>query len=212
MQSDDVRQLWGHDFRVVARGLAEEDVALFVEQLMRKYQASQEKSSHIEPLHQLARKSVEEAERIAGEIRARAEKDSQQDAAGVIARAEHDVQGIIERATKAADALQEDARTKVRERLSDIDESLSTMRGWAQDELHWMREHDERQKMFLSAFESFVGLMAEGVGLDDQGAREPTAPSEHRVGLGGAPFSANGVETGADASLDRGPAPNLRQH
>ena len=47
------RRLWGHDFRVVANGLDETDVAAFVDGVLTEYQSSIERSKHVEPLHEL---------------------------------------------------------------------------------------------------------------------------------------------------------------
>ena len=112
MENSRLRRLWGHDFRMVANGLDEADVGLFVEELMSRYQASLDKSSHIEPLHELARKSVEEAERFASEIRERGEQDGQRRATEIISEAEHSGQEIIQRAFRAANAIEEESRRK----------------------------------------------------------------------------------------------------
>ena len=171
MEDSRLRRLWGRDFRVVASGLDEADVGLFVEELMSRYQASLEKSSHIEPLHELARKTVAEAERFASEIRERGEKDAQHRAAEIISEAEHSGHEVIQRAFRAANAIEEESRAKVRERVADLEATFSTMQKWAVDEFQALQELDERMRVFLSAYESFLRLLERGIERE-----EPPAP------------------------------------
>lgn len=167
MENSRLRRLWGHDFRMVANGLDEADVGLFVEELMSRYQASLDKSSHIEPLHELARKSVEEAERFASEIRERGEQDGQRRATEIISEAEHSGQEIIQRAFRAANAIEEESRAKVRERIADLETTFSTMKKWAVDEFQVLQELDERMRVFLSAYESFLRLLERGIDQEE---------------------------------------------
>ena len=167
MENSRLRRLWSHDFRMVANGLDEADVGLFVEELMSRYQASLDKSSHIEPLHELARKSVEEAERFASEIRERGEQDGQRRATEIISEAEHSGQEIIQRAFRAANAIEEESRAKVRERIADLETTFSTMKKWAVDEFQVLQELDERMRVFLSAYESFLRLLERGIDQEE---------------------------------------------
>ena len=177
METSEVRRLWGHEFRVVANGLAEEDVALFVEWLMRKYQASLEKSSHIEPLHQLANKTVQEAERMAVGIKEKAERESQRRSAEIVSEAEHAGREIVELASRAASALEDAARRKVQEKFSELDETLLTMKKWADEEFGKLKEHEEGMRVFHSTFQGFLRLLESGIEPD-----EPDEPGEAGAG------------------------------
>ena len=57
------RTLWGKKFRLVADGLSEKDVASFVDELIEKHQGETQKLSHVDSLHKLAQKTVEDAEK-----------------------------------------------------------------------------------------------------------------------------------------------------
>ena len=172
METSKMRRLWGHEFRVVANGLAEEDVALFVEWLMRKYQASLEKSSHVEPLHQLAKMATQEAERMAIEIEEKADKESERRSAEIISEAEHAGHEIIERASRAATALEADARRTVQEKLLELDETLLTMKKWADEEFGKLKEREEGTRLFHSTFESYLRLLEGGFEPDESGEAE----------------------------------------
>ncbi|MCH8149269.1 MAG: hypothetical protein IH987_15010, partial [Planctomycetes bacterium] len=61
MTSDKSKSLWGQNFRVVLEGLAETDVVIFVEKLMRQHRESLKQLDHIASLHELATKMVQDA-------------------------------------------------------------------------------------------------------------------------------------------------------
>ncbi len=164
------RRLWGHDFRVVANGLYEADVTTFVEGVLKEYQSSIERSKHVEPLHELAQKTVSEAERIASQIKAEAEADAGRLSTQVVSDAEHEAQEIIARAHRAGSTLEAEGRRKVQERITEIDETLQTMKRWADEEFAELKEHEGRVAMFHSSFESFLRLIGEGVQLDGPSA------------------------------------------
>ena len=149
MERHELKRLWGHDFRVVPDGLAESDVALFVERLMSQYRASLEKSQHLLPLHELARKTVREAERLADEINEQAVEESRRRSGGIISQAEHAAREINERAVRAADAIEDEARKKVHEQMVDLEATFFTMKKWAADEFQALRELDERTHVLI---------------------------------------------------------------
>ena len=49
MPADKVRNLWGQDFR--SKGLAENDVVVFVEKLMSQHRESLKQADHLASLH-----------------------------------------------------------------------------------------------------------------------------------------------------------------
>ena len=163
MEPDRIKKLWGQDFRIVPDGLDVTDVAQFVEGLMGRYQSSIEKASHIEPLHELARKTVEEAEHIAGEIKRRSEEEARNLATQIRSDAEHSADEIVQRAFAAGTAIEEEAQRKARGKVDELQISFSTMKRWANDEFAVLKDVEERMGVFLSAYESFLSLLDRGV-------------------------------------------------
>ena len=161
------RRLWGHDFRVVANGLDEADVAAFVEGVLKEYQSAIERSKHVAPLHELAQGTVSEAERIASQIKAEAEVEAERRSTQVVSDAEHDAQEIIARAHRAGSTLEAEGRRKVQERIAEIDETLQTMKRWADEEFAEVKDHEGRFELFHASFESFLRLIDNGVQLDE---------------------------------------------
>ncbi len=172
MEPDRVKKLWGQDFRIVPDGLDVTDVALFVEGLMSRYQSSIEKASHIEPLHELARKTVEEAEQIAGEIRRRSEEEGESLATQIRSNAEHSADEIVQRALAAGTAIEEEAQRKARGKVDELQITFSTMKRWANDEFAALKDVEERMGVVLSAYESFLSLLDRGVARPPEGAEQ----------------------------------------
>jgi cell division septum initiation protein DivIVA len=190
MESNRVKKLWGQDFRIVPDGLNVTDVALFVEGLMSRYQSSIDKASHIEPLHELARKTVEEAEHIAGEIKRRSEEEAESLATQIRSDAEHSADEIVQRAFAAGTAIEEEAQRKAREKVDELQITFSTMKRWASDEFAALKDVEERMGVFLSAYESFLSLLDRGVARPPNGAEQSdfsaTIPQEWQPNSGGA--------------------------
>ena len=172
MEPDRIKKLWGQDFRVVPDGLDVTDVSLFVEGLMSRYQSSIEKASHIEPLHELARKTVEEAEHIAGEIKRRSEEEAKSQATQIRSDAEHSADEIVQRAFAAGTAIEEEAQRKARGKVDELQITFSTMKRWANDEFAALKDVEERMGVFLSAYESFLNLLDRGVARPPESAEQ----------------------------------------
>ena len=198
------RHLWGHDFRVVANGLDEADVTAFVEGVLKEYQSSIERSKHVEPLHELAQKTVSEAERIASQIRAEAGVEAERQSTQVVSDAEHEAQEIIARALRAGSTLEAEGRRKVQERIAEIDETLQTMKRWADEEFAELKEHEGRVALFHASFESFLRLIGEGVQLDGPSA-EPLSKTVDLPPLNDP--AANGASGRLDGELVELPPP-----
>ncbi len=190
------RRLWGRDFRLVANGLDEADVAAFVEGVLKEYQSAIERSKHVEPLHELAQSTVSEAERIASQIKAEAEVEAERRSTQVVSDAEHEAQEIVSRALRAGSTLEAEGRRKVQERIAEIDETLQTMKRWADDEFAELKEHEGRVALFHASFESVLRLIGEGVQLD-----EPSAESLSRAM--DLPVLDDSAVNGASGQLDR---------
>ena len=153
-------------------GLDVTDVALFVEGLMSRYQSSIDKASHIEPLHELARKTVEEAEHIAGEIKRRSEEEGKSLSTQIKSNAEHSADEIVQRAFAAGAAIEEEAQRKAREKVDELHTTFSTMKRWANDEFAALKDVEERMGVFLSAYESFLNLLDRGVARAPEGTAQ----------------------------------------
>ena len=153
-------------------GLDHTDVALFVEGLMSRYQSSIERTSHVEALHELARKTVEEAEHIAGEIKLRSEEEAKNLATQIRSNAEHSADEIVQRAFAAGTAIEEEAQRKAREKVDELQITFSTMERWANDEFAALKDVEERMGVFLSAYESFLSLLGKGVARQPEGVEQ----------------------------------------
>ena len=154
--------MWGQEFRIVPAGLDESDVKRFVEELMRRYEASVERASHIEPLHELARKTVEEAEQIAVAIEKRAKEEGVRLADRIKSEAEGSAAEVVDRAVVAGHAIEAEARLQARDKVDELQATLSTMKRWASEEFASLKQAEERLGVFLSAYESFLLLLEKG--------------------------------------------------
>ena len=172
--SNGVRRLWGHDFRVVGGGLDEDDVAAFVEDLLNQLQASVEKSERLESLNAVALSALSEAERLASGVRAREEAETAQRSPLAAADAEHLAQEIIERAHEAARALEAGGRRMAQQKVAEVAETLQAMQSWAHEEFTKLREYEERLGAFNTSFETFLALIGEGVPPDEPFAETAT--------------------------------------
>ena len=104
MPADKVRNLWGQDFRILSKGLAENDVVVFVEKLMSQHRESLKQADHLASLHELAAMTVEEAERMAASIKEEARKEVEAESARITAEARARADQVLEVAEKEAEA------------------------------------------------------------------------------------------------------------
>ena len=72
--TEDLKELWGRHFALVPMGLAEDDVSDFVEELMARHRQMVERLEHIDSLHELATRSLQEAQALAEDIKERERK------------------------------------------------------------------------------------------------------------------------------------------
>ena len=173
MTTNKVKSMWGQDFRVVAEGLAETDVVIFIERLMREYREGLEQLDHVSSLRALATKTVEEAERLASNIRDEARRGSEAASAKIIAEAREKAQVILQEAEIASREMVEAARRKVtaiegeslkrtRQRIVEIDSALRALKESAVEELstrmpsHYIGKHLYQGVHFISAFDSLI--------------------------------------------------------
>ena len=103
-----VRELWGVEFPVVTKGLAEEHVVSYVNSLLRKGQKQQTDDEKRSALLRLAEQTVGEADKMGEAIREQARKDAEAEAAKILAdgadRAREKAKQIIRSAEKDSTA------------------------------------------------------------------------------------------------------------
>ena len=124
MQANDVKTLWGHEFRIVSDGLAETDVVAFAERLMSQNRDNAEDDKYVASLRELGNRTFEKAEALAKEIKEQAEKEAERRSAEIVSEAERVADEITALATRAATAIEAESRKKAREKLADLDANL----------------------------------------------------------------------------------------
>ena len=184
MASDKVKNLWGKDFRVVAQGLAETDVVIFVEKLMRSHRERVKQLDHIDSLHQLATKTVEDAERMSETIMRDAGKaseaessrlttEAQSQAADVLEKAQTAAQQLVEAARAQAVELHKEHKSRLQHHLSEIDSALVALKEAAERELstrmrsHYIGKHLYQSVHFIPAFETLIKQVERGLSIED---------------------------------------------
>ncbi|MFQ5873156.1 MAG: DivIVA domain-containing protein [Dehalococcoidia bacterium] len=159
MPTNDVKCLWGHDFRVVPKGLDETDVVDYVESLRALYEGSQKEFNHAQSLRELATITLEKAQRLGEEIRRKAEKESKRQAKNIISEAEDNARRITEKAAEDAVSIKAEARKKAHDRITEVWAAMLPMKTWALEEFQALKERGERMESFLSSFETFLNLL-----------------------------------------------------
>ena len=156
MVAENVRRLWGHEFRLVPNGLAETDVVEYVDSLRVLYQPAMEDRRHIAVMHELANRTVVEAEQLAEQIKEEGIKESEQRSADIVENAKFKARDIVAEAERAARAVEAESRRMVNRKTSEIEATLRTARKWAVEEFQALQGLHERMQLFFSAFETFL--------------------------------------------------------
>ena len=99
-------------------GLAEKDVSDFVEELMARYRQAEERLEHIDLLHELATRTLQDAQAFAEDIKERGKKEADEYAQEINSKAKEQAQAIVEAAEQQALSLREDAKKTERDRLA----------------------------------------------------------------------------------------------
>ena len=157
--TDNVKTLWGHEFRMVSVGLAESDVVAFVNRLMSQNKDNSDDDNCAASLSELGKRTLERAEALAKEIKEQVEKEGERRSAEIVSEAERVADGITALATTAANAIEAESRKKAQEKLADLDANLLDMRKWAIEEFQAIKEREERMQTFLSSFETILRLL-----------------------------------------------------
>jgi len=110
---------------VVPMGLAEKDVSDFVEELMVRHRDAEERLKHIDSLHELATRTLQDAQALVEDIKERERKEAYEKAQEIISKANEQALAIIEAAEQQGLILRQDARKTERDRLAERTNSLA---------------------------------------------------------------------------------------
>jgi transcriptional regulator of nitric oxide reductase len=197
MAVEESKNLWGKEFRIVKEGLAETDVVIFVQKLMADQRKAQKKLDQLDSLHELATKTIQDAERLAQGLKREAEAQGQARAVTIIAEAEAKAKDIVaeaQRKTEAAveagrqrgAALEAESRRKVLLRMGQIEAALREASDAATKEMagrmstHYIGKYLHQSVHFLAAFEKLVREAQRDLAVEDKettpAARGPQRP------------------------------------
>lgn len=174
MSSKQVRSLWGKEFHLVKDGLAQEEVAAFVGDLLKQLNTLREEEQRVSYLKKLAESTVTEAGRLAENMK----KEAEECLARARAEAEEsgrktteDLQRQAEaRARREAGRILEAARREAAEIVSDARQQMD-------DEIGGVREaFVSRLRDILGRFEEMGEQTGEAVPVEKEDRATP-APS-----------------------------------
>ena len=100
------------------QGLAEKDVSDFVEELIARHREAEERLAHIDSLHELAARTLQDAQELAEDIKEKGRKHTDEYAQSIIPKAEEQAKAILEAAKKQAIILKEDANKTEADRVA----------------------------------------------------------------------------------------------
>ncbi len=100
MEKEDVRELWGNEFRVVPEGLSEEEVVSFVNGLMEKSRQGRQDKGQQASLLKLAEQTVVEADKLAESIKQQAREEAEEESAAHLAAAQEQAREQAQRLVK----------------------------------------------------------------------------------------------------------------
>lgn len=173
MADEKVKNLWGEDFRVVPEGLAETDVVIFFEKLIRQHREQLKQLDNIASLHDLATKTVQDAEALAANIREEAEQSAKKRSQEVLAEAEKTATEVLAKAQRESAELvdqtraqiaeiESEFRSKAQDRFSRMDAAIKAVVEAAVQELatrmpsHYIGKHLHQSVHFIPAFENLI--------------------------------------------------------
>ena len=133
----------------------------------------------MESLHELAKKTVEEAEGLARGIRQEASREAEAESSRILAEAEESAREILEDGDRAAAEqaraasvrlanIQAEFQRSAQERVAEIDAALKVLKESAVKELstrmrsHYIGKHLYQSVHFIPAFESFIEAVSKG--------------------------------------------------
>ena len=107
---------------MVPNGLAEADVSAFVEELMAKRKEAEERLKHIDSLHELANRTLRDAQQMAEDLKEEGWQ-AEENARAIIAEANERVEKIVEAADQGARAPKEGAQKDSERKAASITSS-----------------------------------------------------------------------------------------
>ena len=110
---------------MVPMGLAEKDVSDFFEELMARHKETEERLEHIDSLHRLATRTLQDAQALAEEIKEKERKEADEYAQEIILRANDQAKAIVEAAEQQGIIVREDAKKTERDRVTVRTNSLT---------------------------------------------------------------------------------------
>ena len=196
MGDEKLKSLWGQDFRVVSEGLAETDVVIFVEKMMRQHRDSLKQLDHIAALHDLATKTVKDAEQLASDIKEQGRVEAEPESVKTVDEATAQAKEMLERAESAVKEHAEVAKSRIasldeeygrraQERLAEIEAALQSLKEAAVHELatkmptQYIGKHLYQSVHFLPAFENLIRQLESGF-LPSRSERSETVDQEER--------------------------------
>ena len=124
-QKQETRQLWDSEFTIVDRGLDEEQIVSFIDDLVAQQNASRESAAAT--LRQLLTNATTSAEQVAANIKARAETEAKAEAARIVTQSSQEAQAIKREAELASQKEAEDILS-VASRKAEITEAEATQK------------------------------------------------------------------------------------
>ena len=192
MPDQNLKSWWGRDFRVVTEGLAETDVVVFVERLMSEHRESLDKLEHVDTLHRLAAKTIEDARKVAAGIKREARQEAEAEGGEILVAARAHAQKILDAADveaaeriAALDGGPDDAEVEWRRqlhlRLSRIDSAFRGLEAAAAKALsgkispRYLDKYLRQSVNLFSEFERLEAAVAEGRTFQPRDSRDRRA-------------------------------------
>ena len=105
------KELWGKEFSLVDEGLAEDQVADLVNDLLRKCSALEEQQKYVLSLGSLSERAAMEADKVAAATKVKIRSEAEAESSRIIAQANQRTQEMMVEAKKAAqDATQQEVQ------------------------------------------------------------------------------------------------------
>ena len=114
---------------MVPMGLAEKDVSDFIEELMARHREVEERLEHIDLLHELATRTLQDAQAYAEDMKQRGRQETDVYAEEIISKAKEQAKAIVEASEHQGLILLEDAKKKDSDRVAVRTNSLTQFSG-----------------------------------------------------------------------------------
>lgn len=129
------RKLWGRKFDIVKNGLDEMQVIAYVEELHARYSQPGGTEEYVDSLRRIAEELLEDADRMATEIKERAEKESKEKALEIIIQAERQKRAIEEDSQRIHQLSREEAAARIEEAGEKAEQDMAQVKKKAAEKL-----------------------------------------------------------------------------